>query len=168
MDAIQKYNTFRIVKDAPILSLKGGNLEDTNTVLLKGTIVEGRIKTKIANINGEKTSVKLLAIQDEKDAYIIPSFVNIYTKEIEQIKGLRAKDTPTKSSALGETKSSVESRERVSKLNRFMLNVGVPSLTAYIGYRIAKKQGGDTKKILIYTFGFGLLGLIPKIISKNN
>jgi hypothetical protein len=162
--SIAKNTAYILVKDSPLLSFNSGNIEDSGRVLLKGTVLSGEIKTKVANIDGEKTPIKLIATEN---GFIMPSHVNIYTKEIHEIKGLKAKETPVRSSALGETKSSIEGRKRASLLNRFAFNVGIPALTGYIGYRVAKKQGGGVKKIAIYTIGFAALGFIPKLINKS-
>jgi hypothetical protein len=167
MQGVSKNTTFILSQDAPVLNITSGKIEDTGIVLLKGTVVDGVIKTKIVGIDGEKVPVKLLSLSSEKNSYIVPSFLNVYTKEIEEIKGLKARDTPVKKSAFGEKTSSIEGGKKASAFNRFTLNIGVPALTAYIGYRVAKKQGGGTKKILIYTIGFGLLGFIPKYMSKS-
>ena len=70
---------FFILKEtSPILEIVDNNsVEESDKKLLKGTIIQGQLKTRIVNFDGEKKPFRFIQLKDKK-GYISPRVVNIY------------------------------------------------------------------------------------------
>jgi hypothetical protein len=70
---------FFILKEtSPILELGDNNVvEESDKKLLKGTIVQGQLKTRVVNMNGEKIPYRFIQLKDKK-GLISPRVVNLY------------------------------------------------------------------------------------------
>ena len=155
--------SFILTENAPILSLKGNKVEDSGRKLVQGTIVNGLLKTRVVNIDGQKVAYKFIELENKK-GYISPQVVNLYVGTFANYEGeVKSVDTtPVKDTALGE-KDAVKRR---SKKN-YLINYGLPVLGGVVGYQIAKKMGADDKKTISYVLFFGLLGWLPRYIYKT-
>lgn len=154
--------TFILKENAPILSIKKGEVDETSKKLVKGTIIDGMLKTRVVNIGGEKRPYRFIQLND-KAGYISPQVVNLYVGNFANLDGTKQTDsTPVKSTAFGQKKKTTK-----AKLKDAVINYGVPVLGGVIGYKIAKKMGADTKKTVGYVLFFGLLGCIPRYMHRN-
>jgi len=57
--------------------------------------------------------------------------------------------------------------QKPKKARNFVINYGLPVVGGTIGYFIAKKNDGDTKKIVGFVLFFGLLGFLPRYLFKK-
>ena len=57
--------SFVLTENAPILSFKGSKVEDSGKKLVKGTVINGLLKTRVVNINGEKVAYKFIESNEE-------------------------------------------------------------------------------------------------------
>ena len=77
-DGINNTLQFILKETTPILELGAkSNIEESDKKLLRGTIVNGQLKTRIVNINGERVPFKFIQLKDKK-GYISPQVVNLY------------------------------------------------------------------------------------------
>jgi len=155
--------SFVLTENAPILSLKGSKVEDSGKKLVKGTVVNGLLKTRVVNINGEKVAYKFIELENKK-GYISPQVVNLYISTFANYEGeAKNKDgTPVKETSFGE-KEAVKKRTK----KNYLINYGLPIIGGVVGYQIAKRTGADNKKTLSYVLFFGLLGWLPRYINKT-
>lgn len=153
-----------ILKDnTPILAIKGSSIKETPKKLFKGSVIQGFLKIRVVDFNGEKTPFKFIQLKDE-NGYISPRVVNLYLPITEEFKT---------SSFIGneETKLDVvnklQSEEiKPPKKNIFIAYV-LPVITGILGWQIAKKMDLDMKnKLALTTISF-LLGTIPNFNLKN-
>ena len=155
--------SFVLTENAPILSFKGSKVEDSGKKLVKGTVVNGLLKTRVVNINGEKVAYKFIELENKK-GYISPQVVNLYISTFANYDGeAKNKDsTSVKETAFGE-KNAINKRTK----KNYLINYGLPVLGGVVGYQIAKRTGADNKKTLSYVLFFGLLGWLPRYINKT-
>ena len=97
--------SFKLKETTPILELKGSTINETDKTLIKGSIIEGKLSTRVVNLNGEKAPFKLIKIKDEKDKYITPKVVTIFVDNFEGID--IPKQSEVKTTALGEGKKKI-------------------------------------------------------------
>ena len=77
-DGINNTLQFILKESTPIYELgQKSNMEESDKKLLKGTIVDGQLKTRIVSINGERVPFKFIQLKDKK-GYISPQVVNLY------------------------------------------------------------------------------------------
>lgn len=160
---INNYLSFILTENAPLLTLKGSNIEESGKKLVKGTVVEGVLKTRIINISGEKVPYRFIELKDKK-GYISPQVVNLYVGTFANYNGeyKNLDKTPVKDTAFGEN-SSNKKRER----KNYLINYGLPIIGGVVGYQIAKRTGADNQKTLSYVLFFGLLGWLPRYVYKT-
>ena len=121
------------------------------------------IKTRIINVNGEKTPYKFIQLANGK-GYLSPSVVNGYIGTFANLDGLNPVDeTPTKKYALGEHNKG----NQKARLKSTLINYALPITGGVIGYKIAKKMNAEMKKTVGYIIFFGLLGSIPRYLYRN-
>lgn len=153
---------FIITETTPILSLKRGSIDETDSKLLKGTVVKGNLKTRIIKVGKDKSPFRIIQLSDKK-GYISPQVVNLYVGDFANLDGLKVKDkTPVKDTAFGQ-----KGVNKKKKAKNFIINYGLPIAGGVVGYKIATKMGGDLKKQVGYTIFFGLLGCIPRYLYRN-
>jgi hypothetical protein len=160
VDSTQEY----ILKEnTPILQIKGSDIEDTGRKLVKGTVVKGLLKTRIVKMGDDKRGYKFIELKDGK-GFISPQVVNIYIPTFANSVGdpKKADNTPVQDTAFGEKPKTLKTRAK-----NMVINYGLPALGAYAGYKIAERMGADTKKTVGLVIFFGLIGLIPRYISKK-
>jgi hypothetical protein len=158
---VNNTTSFIVKETAPILDVKSGKVEESSRKLLRGTIVKGMLKTRIVNMDGQKTPYRFIQLDDKK-GYISPRVVNIYIGNFANLDGMSLKDsTPVKSTSFGEKST------RKNKAKNLIINYGLPIAGAVTGYQIAKKMGADQNKTIAYTAFFGLIGMIPRYIYKH-
>ena len=77
-DGINNTLQFILKESTPILELGDKSvIEESDKKLLRGTIINGQLKTRIVNIDGQRIPFKFIQLQDKK-GYISPQVVNLY------------------------------------------------------------------------------------------
>ena len=154
---------FILTENAPILDIKGNHVEESSKKLVKGTIVKGTLKTRVISIGKNKQPFRFIQLNDKK-GYLSPQVVNIYVGYFANLDGLNPKNdnTPIRDTSFGQTSS-----RKTKNTKNFVINYGLPIAGGVVGYKIAKKMGGDDKKIFGYILFFGLLGCIPRYLYKK-
>ena len=155
--------SFVLKDNTPILAIKDSNVNETPKKLFKGSVIQGFLKTRVVDFNGEKTPFKFIQLKEES-GYISPRVVDLYVPIANEFKT---------SSFIGneETKLDVvnklQSEEiKPPKKNIFIAYV-LPVITGILGWQIAKKMDLDMKnKLALTTISF-LLGTIPNYNLKN-
>jgi hypothetical protein len=155
--------SFILTENAPILLFKGNKVEDSGKKLVKGTVVNGLLKTRVVNIDGEKIAYKFIELENKK-GYISPQVVNLYVGTFANYEGesKNIDTTPVKETSFGEQ----DAKNKRTKKN-YLINYGLPVLGGVVGYQIAKRTGADSKKTISYVLFFGLLGWLPRYIYKT-
>lgn len=162
-DGIDSSLQFILKENSPILELKGSRVEETGKKLVRGTVVNGMLKTRIINVDGQKVPFRFIQLSNKK-GYISPQVVDVYIGTFANLDGLAPqKDkTPTKPTAFGE-----KSNGKRGKAKNFVINYALPVAGGVVGYKIAQRMGADTKKTAGLVLFFGLLGCIPRYIYRN-
>ena len=155
---VDKNLRFKVKETSPILELKGSTIIETDKSLIKGSVFEGNLSTRVVNLNGEKSPFKLIKIKDEKSLFVTPKVVSIFVSDFEGIEP--PKEVETKGTALGEGKRKYK---KPSKL----MTYGLPLGGLGLGYYIAKKKQYEPKKMAGMMLFFGLLGFLPKYLMKK-
>lgn len=157
-DGINNTLQFILKETTPILELGDKSvIEESDKKLLRGTIINGQLKTRIVNVDGERIPFKFIQLQDKK-GYISPQMVNLYIGKFANFEDAVNTDEVT-----NETKPY----QKPKKARNFVINYGLPVVGGTIGYFIAKKNDGDTKKIVGFVLFFGLLGFLPRYLLKK-
>jgi hypothetical protein len=157
-DGINNTLQFILKETTPILELGDKSvIEESDKKLLRGTIINGQLKTRIVNLDGERIPFKFIQLQDKK-GYISPQMVNLYIGKFANFEDAVKVDEVT-----NETKPY----QKPKKARNFVINYGLPVVGGTIGYFIAKKNDGDTKKIVGFVLFFGLLGFLPRYLFKK-
>jgi hypothetical protein len=157
-DGINNTLQFILKETTPILELGDKSvIEESDKKLLRGTIINGQLKTRIVNLDGERIPFKFIQLQDKK-GYISPHMVNLYIGKFANFEDAVKVDEVT-----NETKPY----QKPKKVRNFVINYGLPVVGGTIGYFIAKKNDGDTKKIVGFVLFFGLLGFLPRYLFKK-
>lgn len=149
---------FKIKETTPILELKGSEITESDKKLIKGTIVEGKLSTRVIKMGGDKIPFKLIKLKDEKNKYVTPQVVSVFVSNFNGV-NTEPVEQVVKKTSLGEDKTT----QRPSKLVKYGLPLGGIAL----GYYIAKKKQYETKKMLGMVAFFGLLGLLPRYLMKK-
>lgn len=154
---------FILTENSPILQLKGSKIESSGKKLIKGTVVNGLLKTRVVNIDGEKVAYKFIELENKK-GYISPQVVNLYIGTFANYEGesKNIDTSPVKDTAFGEK----DAKNKRTKKN-YLINYGLPILGGIVGYQIAKRTGADDKKMISYVLFFGLLGWLPRYVYKT-
>ena len=157
-DGINNTLQFILKETTPILELGAkSNIEESDKKLLRGTIVNGQLKTRIVNINGERVPFKFIQLKDKK-GYISPQVVNLYIGKFANFV-----DEEKEEEITNETKPYQKPR----KARNFVINYGLPVVGGAIGYFIAKKMDAEPKKMVGFVLFFGLLGFLPRYLYKK-
>jgi hypothetical protein len=153
---------FILTENSPILQIRSGNVEESDKKLIKGTIVEGMLKTRVVKIGKEKLPYRFIELKNKK-GYLSPSSLNVYIDNFANLDGEETVDLniDVKETALGENKPPQ------SKTKTFIINWALPITGGFIGYKIAKKMDADNRKTFGYVVFFALLGMIPRFMYKK-
>ena len=150
---------FKVKETTPILELKGSAINETDKKLIKGTILEGKLSTRVVKMGEHKTPFKLIKIKDEKGKFISPQVVSVFVSNFEGIEGEEVINDVEKT-ALGEGQKKYK---KPSKLIKY----GLPICGLGLGYYIAKKKLYEPKKMAGTIVFFGLLGLLPRYLMNK-
>jgi hypothetical protein len=157
-DGINNTLQFILKETTPILELGAkSNIEESDKKLLRGTIIEGQLKTRIVNIKGERIPFKFIQLKDKK-GYISPQVVNLYIGKFANFVDDQEQEEITE-----ETKPY----QKPKKAKNFVINYGLPVIGASIGYFVAKRTESDEKKMIGFILFFGLLGFLPRYLYKK-
>jgi hypothetical protein len=157
-------NTLKFIlkEDTPILEIRSGSVEESDKKLIKGTIIEGMLKTRVVKVGKEKLPYRFIELKNKK-GYLSPSSLNVYIDKFANLDGEEKVDLEidVKDTAFG------EKQKPESKTKTFIINWALPITGGFIGYKIAKKMDADDKKTFGYVVFFALLGMIPRFMYKK-
>lgn len=157
-DGVNNTLQFILKETTPILELGAkSTIEESDKKLLRGTIIEGQLKTRIVNIKGERIPFKFIQLKDKK-GYISPQVVNLYIGKFANFVDDQEQEEITE-----ETKPY----QKPKKAKNFVINYGLPVIGATIGYFVAKRTEADEKKMIGFILFFGLLGFLPRYLYKK-
>jgi hypothetical protein len=157
-DGINNTLQFILKESTPILELGAkSNIEESDKKLLRGTIIEGQLKTRIVNIKGERIPFKFIQLKDKK-GYISPQVVNLYIGKFANFVEDEEEEEIT---------NETEPYKKPKKVRNFVINYGLPVIGGTIGYFVAKKTDADEKKMIGFILFFGLLGFLPRYLYKK-
>ena len=157
-DGINNTLQFILKESTPILELGAkSTIEESDKKLLRGTIIEGQLKTRIVNIKGERIPFKFIQLKDKK-GYISPQVVNLYIGKFANFVDDQEQEEITE-----ETKPY----QKPKKAKNFVINYGLPVIGASIGYFVAKRTEADEKKMIGFILFFGLLGFLPRYLYRK-
>jgi len=157
-DGINNTLQFILKESTPILELGAkSTIEESDKKLLRGTIIEGQLKTRIVNIKGERIPFKFIQLKDKK-GYISPQVVNLYIGKFANFVDDQEQEEITE-----ETKPY----QKPKKAKNLVINYGLPVIGATIGYFVAKRTEADEKKMIGFILFFGLLGFLPRYLYKK-
>jgi hypothetical protein len=157
-DGINNTLQFILKETTPILELGDkSTIEESDKKLLRGTIINGQLKTRIVNIDGQRIPFKFIHLKDKK-GYISPQVVNLYIGKFANF---------TEADNEEEITQETEPYKKPKKSRNFVINYGLPVVGATIGYFIAKKNDADEKKMIGFILFFGLLGFLPRYLYKK-
>ena len=157
-DGINNTLQFILKETTPILELGDkSTIEESYKKLLRVTIINGQLKTRIVNIDGQRIPFKFIQLKDKK-GYISPQVVNLYIGKFANFV-----DEPNEEEITNET----EPYQKPKKGRNFVINYGLPLVGGTIGYFIAKKTDADEKKMIGFILFFGLLGFLPRYLYNK-
>jgi hypothetical protein len=157
-DGINNTLQFILKESTPIYELgQKSNMEESDKKLLKGTIVDGQLKTRIVSINGERVPFKFIQLKDKK-GYISPQVVNLYIGKFANFEEAENNEEIT---------NAVKPYQNPKKAKNFVINYGLPMVGLGLGYYVAKKTDADEKKMIGYILFFGLLGILPRYLYNK-
>lgn len=157
-DGINNTLQFILKETTPILELGDKSvIEESDKKLLKGTIIDGQLKTRIVNIDGERLPFKFIQLKDKK-GYISPQVVNLYIGKFANFDEAQNEEEITQ-----ETKPY----QKPKKIKNAVINYGLPVMGGVLGYYVAKKMEADEKKMIGFVLFFGLLGFLPRYLYNK-
>ena len=149
---------FILKTTTPILEMGQKNtIEESDKKLLKGTIVEGQLKTRVVNVNGDRIPFKFIQLKDKK-GYISPQVVNLYIGKFAQFDDAETNEEIT---------NEKQPYKKPKKLKNTLINYGLPIMGGVLGYYVAKKTDADEKKMIGFILFFGLLGFLPRYLYNK-
>lgn len=151
---------FILKETSPILEIRGGVVEQSDKKLIKGTVVDGMLKTRVVKYNKEKIPFKFVELKDKK-GYLPPSILNLYISTFANIEGVEEtkKEDEVKATSFGEKKPN--------KLKNGLIKYGIPVIGGVVGFKIAQKMEMDTKKTAGMVIFFCLIGFLPRYLLKK-
>jgi len=157
-DGINNTLQFILKETTPILELGDkSTIEESDKKLLRGTIINGQLKTRIVNIDGQRIPYKFIQLKDKK-GYISPQVVNLYIGKFANFVDDKKDEEIT---------NEKKPYQKPKKARNFVINYGLPVVGVTIGYFIAKKTDADQKKMIGFILFFGLLGFLPRYLHKR-
>lgn len=150
---------FFIIKETtPILELGNDNVvEESDKKLLKGTIIQGQLKTRVVNTEGKKIPYRFIQLKDKK-GLISPRVVNLYIGKFA---------TFDNAENVEEKSTEIEPYKNPKKEKNIIIEWGLPIGGAVLGYFIGKKIDAEPKKLVGYVIFFTLIGILPRYLYKN-
>jgi capsular polysaccharide biosynthesis protein len=149
---------FILKETTPILELgQKSVIEESDKKLLKGTIIDGQLKTRVVNINGERVPYKFIQLKNKK-GYISPQVVNLYIGKFANFEEAKNEEEIT---------NEKEPYKKPKKMKNMVINYGLPVVGGVIGYYVAKKMEADEKKMIGFVLFFGLLGFLPRYLYNR-
>lgn len=158
-EGINNNMKFILKETSPILTIKNGSIEESDKKLMKNTIVEGMLKTRVVKIDREKIPYRFIELKNKK-GYLSPSVVNVYVSNFSNLGGDESSND-VKQTSFGQKQSNGK------KAKDFFINWGLPVVGGVVGYQIAKKMQADQKKTIGMVVFFGLLGVIPRYLYNK-
>jgi hypothetical protein len=149
---------FILKETTPILELgQKSVIEESDKKLLKGTIIDGQLKTRMVNLNGERVPFKFIQLKDKK-GYISPQVVNLYIGKFANFEEAKNEEELT---------NETQPYRKPKKIKNTIITYGLPVVGGVIGYYIAKKMDADEKKMIGFVLFFGLLGFLPRYLYNK-
>jgi hypothetical protein len=149
---------FILKETTPILELgQKSVIEESDKKLLKGTIIDGQLKTRMVNVNGERVPFKFIQLKDKK-GYISPQVVNLYIGKFANFEEAKNEEEIT---------NETQPYRKPKKMKNVVINYGLPVMGGVIGYLVAKKMDADEKKMIGFVLFFGLLGFLPRYLYNK-
>lgn len=149
---------FILKETSPIYELTNKSIiEESDKKLLRGTIINGQLKTRIVNIDGERIPFKFIQLKDKK-GYISPQVVNLYIGKFANF---------TETDNIEEITEETKPYQKPKKNKGLLINYGLPVIGGIIGYFVAKKTDADSKKMIGYVLFFGVLGFLPRYLYNK-
>jgi hypothetical protein len=149
---------FILTETTPILEMGDNNIvEESDKKLIKGTIVQGQLKTRIVNMDGEKIPYRFIQLKDKK-GYISPRVVNLYIGKFANFDNADLEQEKT---------TETEPYKNPKKGKNLIINLGLPIGGAVLGFYVGKKMEAEPKKLAGYVIFFTLIGLLPRYLYKN-
>ena len=149
---------FILKETSPIYELTNKSIiEESDKKLLRGTIINGQLKTRIVNIDGERIPFKFIQLKDKK-GYISPQVVNLYIGKFANF---------TETDNIEEITEETKTYQKPKKNKGLLINYGLPVIGGIIGYFVAKKTDADSKKMIGYVLFFGVLGFLPRYLYNK-
>ena len=157
-DGINNRLQYILKKTTRILKLGDKSvIEESDKKLLRGTVINGQLKTRIVNMDGERVPFKFIQLQDKK-GYISPQVVNLYIGKFANFEN---------ADNVEEITNETKPYQKPKKVRNFVINYGLPVVGGTLGYFIAKRNDADTKKMVGFVLFFGLLGFLPRYLYKK-
>jgi hypothetical protein len=157
-DGINNTLQFILKDTTPIYELgQKSTIEESDKKLLKGTIIDGQLKTRIINVDGERVPFKFIQLKDKK-GYISPQVVNLYIGKFANF------EEAEKSEEITDADKPYQKPKRAKNI---IINYGLPLAGLGLGYYVAKKTEADEKKMIGYILFFGLLGILPRYLYNK-
>lgn len=150
--------TFILNDNLPVLSIKNSSISESGKTLLKGTIVNGFLKTRLISLNGKRNPFKFIQLKNE-NGYISPRGADVYIEiKKEQLKSF---------DGIVSEKENLESISKPKKVSK-VLSFGLPVIGGVLGYQIANKKGMELTKKIAFVLGFSLLFYVPIYVYKKS
>jgi len=131
---------FILKETTPILELgQKSVIEESDKKLLKGTIIDGQLKTRMVNVNGERVPFKFIQLKDKK-GYISPQVVNLYIGKFANFEEAKNEEEIT---------NETQPYRKPKKMKNVVINYGLPVM------------GG------VIVLFFGLLGFLPRYLYNK-
>ena len=157
-DGINNTLQFILKETTPILELGDkSSIEESDKKLLRGTIINGQLKTRIVNVDGERIPFKFIQLKDKK-GYISPQVVNLYIGKFANFVDNQKEEEIT---------NETQPYKNPKRKRNIVINYALPVIGGTIGYFIAKKTDAEPKKMVGFILFFGLLGFLPRYLYKK-
>jgi len=157
-EGINNTLSFILKETTPILEFgDNGVVEESDKKLLKGTVVQGQLKTRVVSMNGDKVPYRFIQLKDKK-GYISPQMVNLYIGKFANFDNADVKE---------ENSQETEPYKNPKKRGNLIINWGLPIGGGVLGYFVGKKMEAEPKKMVGYVIFFTLIGFLPRYLYKK-
>ena len=157
-EGINNTLSFILKETTPILEFgNNGVVEESDKKLLKGTVIQGQLKTRVVSMNGDKIPYRFIQLKDKK-GYISPQMVNLYIGKFANFDNADNKE---------EKSQETEPYKNPKKKGNLIINWGLPIGGGVLGYFVCKKMEAEPKKMIGYVVFFTLIGFLPRYLYKK-
>lgn len=157
-EGINNTLSFILKETTPILEFAdNGVVEESDKKLLKGTVIQGQLKTRVVSMNGDKIPYRFIQLKDKK-GYISPQMVNLYIGKFANFENADVQEEKSK---------ETEPYKNPKKKGNLIINWGLPIGGGVLGYFVAKKIEAEPKKMVGYVIFFTLIGFSPRYLYKK-